>query len=198
MGKLWSSFRGDAEAGGTASKPDAEGGAAPASPSSFLPSFLNRGATAAAPADTEWTCGLSRCASHSETALLRACCHTSHCDSIHAAVSSPPLLRCCCCCSCRSQRFQAFVVAVLGGAALMAIAVFVFLPMIIFVPSKFALSFTLGSLMFFGAFMLLRGPKAVLRQLTSPDRVGFTGAYAASIGAHTYALVVVVVCVARR
>ena len=81
-----------------------------------------------------------------------------------------------------AQRFQAFVVVLLAAAALMAMAVFIFLPLLVFAPSKFALSFTLGSVMFLAAFMLLRGPKTVLRQLMAPDRLGFSSAYVGSIG----------------
>jgi hypothetical protein len=82
----------------------------------------------------------------------------------------------------RTQRFQGFVALLLAAASLMALAIFVFLPMMLFAPSKFALSFTLGSLMFLGAFMLLRGPKTVGRQLMAPDRLVFTSAYVASVG----------------
>ena len=50
--------------GASAPAADPESGDGDAAASSALPSFLGRfgvGATATTPADTEWTCGLSRC-----------------------------------------------------------------------------------------------------------------------------------------
>lgn len=55
--------------------------------------------------------------------------------------------------------------------------------MLLLVPSKFATSFTLGSMLFIVAFAMLRGPRAVLRQLVSPDKAIFSVIYLASIGA---------------
>ena len=94
--------------------------------------------------------------------------------------------RCCsssCCGCCRTQRLQVFAAALLFGVALMMLAIFVFLPMILFVPSKFALSFTLGSLMFLFAFAILRGPKTFVTNLLSRERLVFSSAYFGSIGA---------------
>jgi hypothetical protein len=83
---------------------------------------------------------------------------------------------------CRAQRFQAFVIALVGGIVFIALSLFVFLPMLLFVPSKFATSFTLGSILFIVAFAMLRGPRTVFRQLVSPDKAIFSVIYVASIG----------------
>jgi hypothetical protein len=64
----------------------------------------------------------------------------------------------------------------------LALAVFVFLPMVLFVPSKFATSFTLGSALCIVAFAMLRGPRTVFNQLISPDKAIFSVTYVGSIG----------------
>ncbi len=91
-------------------------------------------------------------------------------------------------CGCSGQRFQVFVALLAGAAIMMGLSVFVFLPMVVLFPAKFALSFTVGSLLFMGAFMILRGPRTVVRQLLAPDRVVFTSAYLGSIGANALCL----------
>ncbi len=83
---------------------------------------------------------------------------------------------------CRAQRFQAFVIALVGGIVFVALALFIFLPLLLLAPSKFATSFTLGSLLFIVAFAMLRGPRSVFRQLVSPDKAIFSIIYVASIG----------------
>jgi hypothetical protein len=67
----------------------------------------------------------------------------------------------------------------------MALALFVFLPLILFSPSKFALSFTMGSLCFMGAFAAFRGPRTFIRGLIDAERRGFTAAYLLSIGTNS-------------
>ncbi len=86
-------------------------------------------------------------------------------------------------CACRTQRFQGFVLALVGGIVFLALAIFLFLPMVLFVPSKFAVSFTLGSLLFIVAFAMLRGPRTIARQLVSPSKAAFSITYVVSIGA---------------
>ena len=83
----------------------------------------------------------------------------------------------------RAQRIQAFVVLLACGLALMGLALFVFLPLILFAPSKFALSFTMGSICFMAAFAAFRGPRTFCKGLLERERIGFTAAYSLSIGA---------------
>lgn len=54
-------------------------------------------------------------------------------------------------------------------------------------PTKFSLCFTVGSLMFMGAFALLRGPMAYMRHLMSKDRLVFTSTYLGSMALTLYA-----------
>lgn len=49
-----------------------------------------------------------------------------------------------------------------------------FLPVIMIVPAKFALSFTLGSLCVMAAFGALRGWKAQMSHMFSMERLPFT------------------------
>ena len=49
-----------------------------------------------------------------------------------------------------------------------------FLPVIILAPSKFALCFTLGSVLVLGAFVSLRGWRSQLVHMFSAERLPFT------------------------
>lgn len=64
----------------------------------------------------------------------------------------------------------------------LALSFFVFLPMILFAPSKFATAFTLGSVLVITAFAMLRGPRTIFNQLVSRDKAIFSFTYVASIG----------------
>lgn len=81
------------------------------------------------------------------------------------------------------QRIQVFLLLLIGSLVMFSLAIFVFLPMVLLVPTKFALSFTLGSLMFMTAFAILNGPRSTLRQLIARDRIVFSTLYTLSIGA---------------
>ena len=48
-------------------------------------------------------------------------------------------------------------------------------------PSKFALSFTMGSVTFMGSFAVAQGPSRYLRSLCARERLPFTLAYLASM-----------------
>ncbi|KAG0046891.1 protein transport protein sft2 [Gryganskiella cystojenkinii] len=97
------------------------------------------------------------------------------------------------------QRMAGFAICVAGGLACFMIAFFVGLPLLLVSPSKFATSFTLGSLLLMTSFALLRGPMAHLKALTSKERLPFTAAYLgsmiftlwASLGAGSYPLTIV-------
>ncbi|KAG0237029.1 ER-to-golgi vesicle protein transport Sft2 [Mortierella sp. GBAus27b] len=95
------------------------------------------------------------------------------------------------------QRMTGFAICVLGGIACFTIAFFS-LTVLIIKPSKFATSFTLGSILFMASFALLRGPMAHLKALISRERLPFTGVYFgsmifvlwASLGAQSYVLTI--------
>ena len=74
----------------------------------------------------------------------------------------------------RTTVTTATVLLCFGGFQLM-LAVFVFLPMIVLTPQKFALSFTSGSACVFVAGLMLRGWKSQLKQMVSKERLPFTG-----------------------
>ncbi|KAK3832010.1 MAG: ER-to-golgi vesicle protein transport Sft2 [Linnemannia gamsii] len=79
------------------------------------------------------------------------------------------------------QRMAGFAICVAGGLACFMIAFFVGLPLLIVKPSKFATSFTLGSILLMASFALLRGPAAHLKALISKERLPFTGTYLGSM-----------------
>ncbi|KAG0353990.1 hypothetical protein BGZ54_001904, partial [Gamsiella multidivaricata] len=85
------------------------------------------------------------------------------------------------------QRMAGFALCVAGGVACFMIAFFVGLPMLVLSPSKFATSFTLGSILLMTSFALLKGPMAHLKALTSRERLPFTGAYVGSMVFTLYA-----------
>ncbi|GJJ73179.1 hypothetical protein EMPS_05537 [Entomortierella parvispora] len=79
------------------------------------------------------------------------------------------------------QRMAGFAICVAGGIACFMIAFFVGLPLFVLKPSKFATSFTLGSVLLMTSFALLRGPMTHLRALTSRERLPFTAVYFGSM-----------------
>ena len=86
-----------------------------------------------------------------------------------------------------AQRFQAFGLLLLGSVSLYFAAIFLFLPMVIFMPAKFATTFTFASIMWMAAFAILRGPRATLRGLLGDrDKRGFTAAYVGSLALTLY------------
>ena len=102
---------------------------------------------------------------------MRACVR-----ALHACVTAWVPLR-------SAQRFQGFVACIIGGTSLMAVALFLFLPVVLLFPAKFALTFTLGSFLIQAAFALLRGPAKHVRGMFTRDRVAGTLLYLASMGA---------------
>lgn len=89
-----------------------------------------------------------------------------------------------------TQRFQGFVACVIGGAALMGLALFVFLPMVLIFPAKFALTFTLGSFLIQTAFAMLRGPGKHIRGMFARDRLGSSLIYLSSMGMTLYSAII--------
>lgn len=76
---------------------------------------------------------------------------------------------------------QMFCVMLFLSALFFALGFFVGIPTIALRPQKFALCFTMGSVMFMVAFAILRGPYEHLRGMLSTDRLPFTTVYVGSI-----------------
>lgn len=68
-------------------------------------------------------------------------------------------------------------------------AFFVFLPMLVFAPAKFALSFTFGSLCTMASMNMLSGWRAGIEHMFSAERRLFTATYLGSMFATLYAAV---------
>ncbi|KAI1298876.1 protein transport protein sft2 [Mortierella claussenii] len=79
------------------------------------------------------------------------------------------------------QRMAGFAICVAGGLACFMIAFFVGLPLLLLKPSKFATSFTLGSILLMCSFALLRGPVTHIKALISKERLPFTVVYVGSM-----------------
>jgi len=86
----------------------------------------------------------------------------------------------------RWERFIGFLVCVLGAVACFLISFFIGLPFLAVKPSKFAVSFSLGSLLFMAGFMVLQGPINHLKHMFSKDRLPFTTCYLTSLGLTLY------------
>ncbi|TMW59028.1 hypothetical protein Poli38472_007173 [Pythium oligandrum] len=88
-----------------------------------------------------------------------------------------------------NSRFKYFV-----GLALMALMFFgmssIFLPLIMIRPSKFALSFTFGSMCAMGAFAMLKGPAAYAKDLLQSKTIVLTTFYFLTLGATLYSCLV--------
>ena len=73
-----------------------------------------------------------------------------------------------------TQQFAYFFAFTGAGLVFMVIAFSIFLPLIVVAPSKFALSFTLGSLLVMAGFAALRGLKQQASHMLSAQRLPFT------------------------
>lgn len=73
------------------------------------------------------------------------------------------------------------------GVLLLLVAFFLFLPMIIIRPSKFAITFSLGSVLILVSLGFLRGWKAMYSSLSSKERMVPTAAYLGSLFGTLYA-----------
>jgi len=78
------------------------------------------------------------------------------------------------------ERLTYFGVSVAVGMFFM-FAAFLFFPMVVLYPHKFALLFTAGSLCIIASLVFLRGSKTFLAHFTSWERLPFSTAYAASL-----------------
>jgi hypothetical protein len=86
-----------------------------------------------------------------------------------------------------AQRLQVGGVLLLGAAVLFSAALFVFLPMVLLFPGKFASAFSSGSVLTLAAMALFRGPRTFLLGLLERDRLAFSAAYIASLALTLYA-----------
>lgn len=101
-----------------------------------------------------------------------------------------------------TQRIQVGILLLFGAGILFMAAIFVFLPMALIMPSKFATAFSVGSLLFMAAMAMFRGPRTFLMGFVDWARAPFTVAYLgslvmtlwATLGGHSYLLIVVAVC----
>ncbi len=78
------------------------------------------------------------------------------------------------------ERFKGFAVLLSSSGCFFVIA-FMFLPTIALFPGKFALAFSLASLLFMGSFAFLRGPAKHFRSMLAPDRLPFSITYVGSL-----------------
>lgn len=89
----------------------------------------------------------------------------------------------------RSERIKGFVVLIVVSLIFFFLAFFVGLPMVVLAPTKFALSFTLGSICFMLSFAVLEGPWEHLKRVCTYERLPFTTVYVGSIGLTLYCAV---------
>lgn len=88
-------------------------------------------------------------------------------------------------------RFKGFVATILMASVFFMLAFFIGLPTIVLRPHKFALCFTLGSMLYMASFALLKGPMAHLQSMITMDRLPFTVSYVGSMGLTLYSALVV-------
>jgi hypothetical protein len=89
-----------------------------------------------------------------------------------------------------TQRIQVGVLLLLGAGFLFMMSLFVFLPMVLLMPSKFATAFSVGSLLFMAAMAMFRGPRTTIMGFLDRDRLLFTGGYLGSLVLTLYATLV--------
>ena len=87
------------------------------------------------------------------------------------------------------DRFKGFSILIVSSGCFFMIA-FAFLPTAILFPGKFALAFTIGSLMFMGSFAFLRGPMTFLKGMLSRDQLPFAMSYICSLVMTIYSCIV--------
>lgn len=83
-------------------------------------------------------------------------------------------------------RFKGFVLTLFFAAFFFFMAFTVGLPLVVVRPSKFALCFTMGSLLFMASFGLLKGPLEHVKSMITPDQLPFTIVYFSSMSFTLY------------
>ncbi|KAM0747864.1 SFT2-domain-containing protein [Meredithblackwellia eburnea MCA 4105] len=86
----------------------------------------------------------------------------------------------------RWERFTGFLLCCAGAGVCFMISFFIGLPLLALKPRKFAVSFSLGSILFMVGFAILQGPVAHLKHIVSAERLPFTGAYVGSLALTLY------------
>ena len=86
-----------------------------------------------------------------------------------------------------TEQIGLFLALAGGGALFLFMAFFLFLPVLILSPSKFALSFTIGCCLIFSAFAALKGWRRQAAAMLARERLPFTAGYAGSVALTLYA-----------
>ncbi|PHU07908.1 hypothetical protein BC332_24397 [Capsicum chinense] len=73
-----------------------------------------------------------------------------------------------------------------AGVFFIFIAFTMFLPVMVLMPQKFAICFTIGCAFIIGSFFALKGPKNQLTHMTSKERLPFTGVFIGSMVGTVY------------
>ncbi|BGP57974.1 hypothetical protein JCM8202_001936 [Rhodotorula sphaerocarpa] len=81
----------------------------------------------------------------------------------------------------RWERFVGFLLCIAGAAACFVVSFLIGLPLLAIKPRKFAVAFSLGSILFMVGFGVLQGPLAHLKHIFSTERLPFTAAYFGSL-----------------
>ncbi|XP_024363090.1 uncharacterized protein [Physcomitrium patens] len=84
------------------------------------------------------------------------------------------------------QALTAFAIMIAAGVFFIFMAFFMFLPIIVLVPQKFAIAFTIGCIFIVGSFFALKGPKAQFFHMISKERLPFTAGFIGSMAATIY------------
>jgi hypothetical protein len=85
-----------------------------------------------------------------------------------------------------AARFRLFISCLLCSALFFALGFLVGLPSLAVRPQKFALCFTIGSLLFMASFSMLKGPSAHFASMLTASRLPFTAVYVSSMGLTIY------------
>ncbi|KAL8291409.1 hypothetical protein RQP46_002387 [Phenoliferia psychrophenolica] len=86
----------------------------------------------------------------------------------------------------RWERFSGFLLCTAGASVCFLVSFFIGLPLLALKPRKFAVSFSLGSILFMVGFAVLQGPLAHLKHILTAERLPFTGAYFGSLALTLY------------
>jgi hypothetical protein len=90
----------------------------------------------------------------------------------------------------RGDRFKVFVIGILLSSAILGFAFVVCLPMVLMFPAKFALAFTLGSVVFLASFAILEGLTSFIRRMFTRERLLFSASYFVSMVLTVYSALV--------
>jgi hypothetical protein len=81
----------------------------------------------------------------------------------------------------RTERLKGFVICMSISLIFFVLAFVIGLPMVVLAPTKFAISFTLGSISFMLSFAILEGPWDHCKRVFSSERLPFTISYVLTI-----------------